>query len=37
VFESGTVVDPAGIADIGTVLSANTIPGLGEILTSLIP
>jgi hypothetical protein len=33
----GTVIDPAAIADIGTVLSTSTIPDLGEILTNLIP
>jgi hypothetical protein len=37
IADIGTVGDPAGIADIGTLLSTSTIPDLGEILTSLIP
>ncbi len=35
--DAAGVLDPTGLADIGTVLSTSTIPDLGEILTSLIP
>jgi hypothetical protein len=35
--DAAGVLDPAGGADIATILSASTIPDLGEILTSLTP
>lgn len=35
--DAAGVLDPTGLADIGTVLSTSTIPDLGGILTSLIP
>ena len=36
IADIGAVIDPAAVADIGTALS-TTIPGVADVLTSLVP